>query len=173
MTAVDRGLGASRVPYGELSADDPRQFTLLGVLANVPRIRDPQMALTEAVTADLDDLTAEIVILRVAASLRANYQWSHHLPKGRRAGLSEQDIAAIRSGDTTTMPADRAALVQYVTGVVAGDVPDDVWAAFSATCDTARAVNITMLAANYVMISLIALSLNVPVEPQYAEFADL
>ena len=41
----------------------------------------------------------EQVILRVAHRRGCVYEWSHHVALGKKAGLSDAEIAAIKSGD--------------------------------------------------------------------------
>jgi 4-carboxymuconolactone decarboxylase len=41
----------------------------------------------------------EVALLRVVYRGDCEYLWSHHIPIAARAGLSPEDIAAIRSGD--------------------------------------------------------------------------
>lgn len=41
----------------------------------------------------------EVALLRVVFRAECEYLWSHHIPIAKRAGLSSQDISAIRSGD--------------------------------------------------------------------------
>lgn len=52
----------------------------------------------------------EQVILRVAHRRGCAYEWSHHVALGKRAGLSDADIAAARSGAAPD-EFDRAVLV--------------------------------------------------------------
>lgn len=40
----------------------------------------------------------EIVILRIGFLCKAGYEWTQHVPIGRRAGLSENEIARIKQG---------------------------------------------------------------------------
>ena len=42
----------------------------------------------------------ELVILRVAWRRRCRYEWAQHVRIARRAGLSDEQIARIRAGDT-------------------------------------------------------------------------
>jgi 4-carboxymuconolactone decarboxylase len=42
----------------------------------------------------------EVALLRVVHHAHCDYLWSHHLPIAARAGLSPEDIGAIRSGES-------------------------------------------------------------------------
>ena len=41
----------------------------------------------------------EVALLRVVHRADCEYLWSHHIPLAKRAGLSAEDIDAVRSGD--------------------------------------------------------------------------
>ncbi|MGE2734395.1 carboxymuconolactone decarboxylase family protein [Mycolicibacterium vaccae] len=43
----------------------------------------------------------ELAILRLAHRTDCEYEWSHHLPMGRRAGLTDEDVAAASGADVT------------------------------------------------------------------------
>ena len=54
----------------------------------------------------------ELVILRGAWVLRTEYEWAHHVPMGKAAGLTEERIEALKDwqGATHFTEAERAAL---------------------------------------------------------------
>jgi 4-carboxymuconolactone decarboxylase len=56
----------------------------------------------------------ELVILLVARRWDQDYEWGHHAPLARAAGLAEQVIAAIRDGEDITGPDDVRAVWQFV-----------------------------------------------------------
>jgi alkylhydroperoxidase family enzyme len=59
----------------------------------------------------LDARLREIAILRVGWRIGSVYEWSNHVPIGRRAGLTDDDLLAIRSADLVGLsPGDRLAV---------------------------------------------------------------
>jgi alkylhydroperoxidase family enzyme len=58
----------------------------------------------------------EVALLRVVRRADCGYLWSHHQPLAARAGLSAEDVDAIRSGDCSE-PLDRM-VVQAVDDLV-------------------------------------------------------
>jgi len=46
----------------------------------------------------LDPRCHELVILRTAANTQTDYEWHHHVIRGRRAGLSDDEIARVAEG---------------------------------------------------------------------------
>jgi 4-carboxymuconolactone decarboxylase len=57
----------------------------------------------------------ELVILLIARDWDQDFEWGHHAPLARAAGLDEQVVAAIRDGDAATGPDDVRAVWQFVT----------------------------------------------------------
>jgi 4-carboxymuconolactone decarboxylase len=57
----------------------------------------------------------ELVILIVARRWDQDYEWGHHVPLARAAGLADLVIAAIRDGKDVTGPDDVRAVWQFVT----------------------------------------------------------
>jgi AhpD family alkylhydroperoxidase len=49
-------------------------------------------------TSTLPPRDRELLILRTSALSRADYDWGHHVPAAKRAGLSEEEIARIAKG---------------------------------------------------------------------------
>jgi 4-carboxymuconolactone decarboxylase len=57
----------------------------------------------------------ELVILMVARRWDQDYEWGHHVPLARAAGLDEDVIAALRDGGTFTGPDDVRAVWRLVS----------------------------------------------------------
>lgn len=59
----------------------------------------------------LDARLREIVILRVGWRIGSVYEWSNHAPIGRRAGLTDVELLAVRTADASVLgPADLLAI---------------------------------------------------------------
>src|SRR5688572_29166443 len=59
----------------------------------------------------LDDRAREAVILATARAMGCRYEWADHAPIARRAGLSDEEVAAIRERRNSALPPDIAPLV--------------------------------------------------------------
>jgi alkylhydroperoxidase family enzyme len=80
----------------------------------------------------LDARLREITILRVGWRIGSVYEWSNHVPIARRAGMSDDELLAVRAADASVLtPADLVAIA------VADDVLDSL-AVSSTTLDSAR-----------------------------------
>ncbi|KAK7749994.1 hypothetical protein SLS62_008103 [Diatrype stigma] len=93
-TAEDRAI-ASRIAARR--APRPLQPLDLALLHSPP-VADGWNAFLGAVrtrTAALDPAVRELCICRVAACNRAWYEWAHHAPLAREAGVSEEAMAVV------------------------------------------------------------------------------
>jgi alkylhydroperoxidase family enzyme len=51
----------------------------------------------------LDARLREIAILRVGWRIGSVYEWSNHVPIGRRAGMTDADLVAVRTADASVL----------------------------------------------------------------------
>ena len=74
----------------------------------------------------LSSLVREVAILAVAAHRRSPFEWWAHEPIGRRAGLDDDQIAALHAGETPAFDDDiAAATYAFCKALIAGGRPDD------------------------------------------------
>ena len=74
----------------------------------------------------LSSLVREVAILSVAAHRRSPFEWWAHEPIGRRAGLDDDQIAALHAGETPAFDDDAAdATYAFCRALIAGGRPDD------------------------------------------------
>ncbi|TDL21555.1 carboxymuconolactone decarboxylase [Rickenella mellea] len=151
---------------------DGKLLELDAMLLNAPQIADGYNALLRAVRMEsvVPDALKELVILRVAALNSAAFEWIHHEPIGRKAGLSTTELATIRdtsracsSGSTSTLsPLYAAALVytDYITRSIR--VPQDVFDNLRAQLGSdQQMVEVTVTAATYNMVSRVLVALDI------------
>jgi alkylhydroperoxidase family enzyme len=63
---------------------------------------------------DLEQRHCELVILRVAVHMRCWYEWASHVDRGQSAGLSVDEIEAVRLGDFDAFPVAENRLLSAV-----------------------------------------------------------
>jgi 4-carboxymuconolactone decarboxylase len=108
----------------------------------------------------------ELVVLRVAVLNDAAFEWAAHEPIGRRAGLGDLQLRALRQRDAVDEPvwtpvqAVVLAFTDASTRAVA--VPDAVFAAVRSHLDDRQVVELTALVAGYAMVSRFLVALQVP-----------
>ena len=111
----------------------------------------------------------ELLIMRTAFRCRARYEWAHHDVIGRRAGLTDDDIARlgtdVLSDDTE---AGTALLLRAADELVADHVLSDAtWAGLTAAYTVPQVIEICMLVGEYTMLAGALNSLGVQIEPGF------
>jgi 4-carboxymuconolactone decarboxylase len=106
----------------------------------------------------------ELVILRIAVLNGAPFEWVSHEPIGRRAGLTDRQLAALRAEAPVPVwsPVQAAVLAFTDASTRAVDVPDDVFAAVREHLDERQVVELVTLVAGYAMVSRFLVALRVP-----------
>ena len=97
----------------------------------------------------------ELVILRVAHLRECAYEFEHHVRLGRRAGLTDTDIAHVQEGsDAEGWSAREQAILAAVDQLNRdGDIDDESWSALRQHLDERECVELIMLAGHYDMLA--------------------
>ena len=105
----------------------------------------------------LDDRTREIVILRAAFRKESTYEWHQHVRIARDAGLSDDDINAVRNWrESKTFTDDERTLLAYVDALADGPpVPADVFKAVADSRSRAHLVGVSFLITLYFQLAAI------------------
>lgn len=108
----------------------------------------------------------EIIILRVAWRVRSAYEWHNHVGYGMNAGLTLDDIAAIRDfpagGNWST---EEAAIITATDDLIdANKISDAIWATLCQTLNKRQMMDLTFTIGHYVMTSWALSSFGVPIE---------
>jgi AhpD family alkylhydroperoxidase len=108
----------------------------------------------------------ELVVLRIAVLNGAAFEWAAHEPIGRRAGLTDTQLEALRAPDAGLRPGwsplQAAALAWTDAATRDVAVPDAVFAAARALLDDRGLVELAVLAAGYAMVSRVLVAFDVP-----------
>jgi 4-carboxymuconolactone decarboxylase len=113
----------------------------------------------------LTEVQRELVILIVGRSVP--YAWTHHVPLGLQAGITQAQIDAIAAGDVPAgLPPADSTLCAYVLAFLAGrGTPPALAEALAASFTPRQVTDITLLAAYYLALGTSILALGVEVEP--------
>lgn len=97
----------------------------------------------------------ELVILRVGANARAEYEFGQHTVIGRDCGLTDDEIAALtRAPDRHDWSADDLALIALADELHADDcVTDATWSDLARQWDDAQLVELLVVAGFYRLVS--------------------
>jgi AhpD family alkylhydroperoxidase len=115
----------------------------------------------------LPRIETELVILRVAHNTGCDYEWGHHERFGKRAGLSTEEIARVRSGPAAPGWSERQVLFLRAADEMHEDgrIGDALWAQLARQLDEVRLIELCMLIGHYEMLAMTLNSLGV--EPEH------
>ena len=107
----------------------------------------------------------EIIILRVAVKANSAYEWHNHVGYAMNAGLSLEEIAAIRdypAGEWSTLEGAVIASVDELMD--GGNITDATWATLSGEFDTKQMMDLVFTIGHYVMTSWALSAFGVEIE---------
>jgi 4-carboxymuconolactone decarboxylase len=110
----------------------------------------------------------ELIVLRTAWHQQCAYEWHYHVGYGLSAGLTLEEIAAIRVGPNDPVwqgkPEDRAVLAAVDALVETSRIPDALWAELAGFMDKRQLMDLLFTIGNYVMLGWAAGAMGVPIE---------
>lgn len=114
----------------------------------------------------------EILILRVGWLCEAEYEWGQHVIFGRKAGLSEADIARIKLGpDAAGWSEFDAALLRAADELHdEACISDATWAALRTRYDDKQMMDVIFAVGQYHMVSMALNSLGVQLDAGVSGF---
>jgi len=114
----------------------------------------------------------ELVILRIGWLCKSSYEFSAHVPIGRRAGLSDEDIERIKLGPQAAGLDPFDSLLLRAVDELQQDafISDDTWRGLSERFDTPQLMDLLFAIGQYRMVSMVLNSLGVQPERPVVEF---
>jgi 4-carboxymuconolactone decarboxylase len=95
----------------------------------------------------------ELVILRVAHRRRCAYEWTHHVRLGKREGLSDTDIEAAQTGESSDA-FDRAVLSAVDELDEMTNLSDQTWAALGDRLDEQQRMDLIFTIGGYTALAM-------------------
>ena len=141
---------------------------VLGTLARHPRLMRAYHTFNGHIlyTSSLSPRVRELLILRVAALRKAEYEWEQHVVLAEEAGLDEQEIARIAEGpDVPGWSTGDAALLRAADELV-GDamISDATWAVLSETMDEHQLMDLVFTVGAYELLAMAFRSFGVQID---------
>jgi len=155
--------------WGEPNAwEEGSKTNIIGVMGTYPKLG---MAFSHwgkyfLMENSLNTRQLEIVILRVAWRVKSVYEWHNHVGYGINAGLTLDDIAAIRDFPAGGAWNDQeAALIRAVDELLDGNnITEATWTTLAKTLDKQQMMDLVFTIGHYVMTSWALSAFGVPVE---------
>ena len=129
----------SRIPYptreqlsetkrAYLDAPDRRLLNVVRMAMHTPDVlwaRQRDLATATVFDTSIDPRLREVLILRVGAISRSDYELHHHRSIARRLGMDDATIAAIEGGDFVGLGEEERVVAQLTTELVEDVSPSD------------------------------------------------
>lgn len=122
-------------------------------LANAPVLLDAFLSYANAMRDGslLSPKLRELAILSVGHATGSEYEIAHHQSHGRKAGLTDEQLAAVADGQDPELfdEAERAVIALARESTIKVDVSDASWAAAAKHLDDQQMVELTLTIAWY------------------------
>jgi len=151
------------------TATRARPLPILGVIAHHPTLLGPFLELATALAQRgvLSRRESELIALRTAWRAQSHFEWGHHVLYARAAGIRDGEIARVAEPAGTGLSAREQLLLRAADQLHATQrIDDPTWAALRTELSDAQLVELPFLVGQYTMLSMVAESLAVPVEPE-------
>lgn len=97
----------------------------------------------------------EIVVLRTGYNCRAGYEWVQHVEIGKRAGITDDEITALKKGAGANWSAADAALIRACDDLHARQfVSNENWAALNAHFTEKQCMDVVFTCGQYTQVSM-------------------
>jgi 4-carboxymuconolactone decarboxylase len=108
----------------------------------------------------------ELAVLRVGWLCQSEYEWGQHVPIGRRAGLTDDEIARIPAGPKAPGWSDLDVTILRATDELHEDacVSDATWERLSQVYDDKQLIELVMVIGHYHLVSMALNTFGVPRE---------
>jgi alkylhydroperoxidase family enzyme len=159
---------APRIPPVERSAATAAQLEILGdgsrtlnvtaTLAQHPELAKAWLPFARHVlaTSTLPARDRELLILRIGWLCRAEYEWGHHAPLGRRAGLTDDEILRVSRGPEAPEWSghDRALLRAADELHAEARIGDATWVVLAERYTTQQLMDVVFTVGEYNLVSM-------------------
>jgi alkylhydroperoxidase family enzyme len=130
----------------------------MAVLARQPDLLSPFLGWAAALALQgvLSKRDHELLALRAARNCRSDFEWGEHVEYARAAGITDEEIAAVASGDGTWDPRESALLAAADELHEHTTVTDGTWAELTVHFDAPALVELLFVVGQYTMLSMLA-----------------
>jgi alkylhydroperoxidase family enzyme len=117
-------------------------------------------------TSTLPPRDREVLILRTAWLCRSEYEWAQHVQIGRKAGVTDEEIAHCRLGpDAPGCPPFDAALLRAADELHANQcIGDATWAVLAGRYDTLQLMDVVFAVGQYTLIAMALKTFGTPLD---------
>ena len=108
----------------------------------------------------------ELLILRNAHNTKAQYEWDHHVIRGRDAGLTDEEIARVKQGPSARGWTQEEALLLTVADEIQArqHLGEATWGNLCNTFDDRQILDIIVTVGMYMLLSTVVNTAQVPMD---------
>lgn len=154
--------------YDRIAATRGSVLNVFGALLNSPDAAEASAGLGEYLRykSPLDPAVREILILTTAKELGVEYEWAHHEPEARKAGVSDETIEAIRSGRAPMgIPAKEGVFAQAAKELVRDSrLTDRTYQAIEHLLGPPQVIDLIVLVGYYSLLAKVLKTLDVELD---------
>ena len=120
----------------------------------------------------LSDRDREILILRIGWLCQSEYEWGQHVIIAKNAGLSDEDIAAVKEGATASSWSEHESLLIKAADELRKDafVTDETWNGLAKSYSDQQMMDLVFTCGQYNLVSMALNSFGVQLDPDIAGF---
>jgi 4-carboxymuconolactone decarboxylase len=120
----------------------------------------------------LPPITRELLIMRTAFLIGAEYEWAHHVGYARAAGLMDQEIARIAAGPDAAGWREESQAVLRAADELRREafITDGTWGILAQSYNVKQLIEIVFTVGGYTMTGLAINSFGIQIEPGYPAF---
>jgi alkylhydroperoxidase family enzyme len=156
-----------RHPFPDRRDDRPKGLNVLGTLARHPDLARAFHTFNGHVlfATTLTPRQRELLVLRVAAVREAEYEWAQHAVLAGDAGISDDEVARVRSRDVDGWPPLEGALLRAVDELVRDAVvSDETWAILAAELSEQQLMDVVFTVGAYDLLAMAFRTFGVPLD---------
>jgi 4-carboxymuconolactone decarboxylase len=166
-TAAARQMFA--IAEGPQAEQNGSKIEFFQILANHTDLGIPLLAFAMQVlrASTLTARTREIAILRSVCLHRGEFQWSAHVKMGQEAGMTLEEIEAIKSGADAPIWSDsERSLLRAIDSVsINSDVDEEAWDILAARFNRQQLLDLLFTIGSYAMVAMAMNTLRVSLAP--------
>jgi alkylhydroperoxidase family enzyme len=108
----------------------------------------------------------ELIILRIGYLCKAEYEWAQHVDIARRAGMTDDQIRAAKTGPETPGLSELERLVLQATDELHEDshISDATWTGLAAHLDMKQLMDVVFTVGQYNIVSMVANTLGIQID---------
>ena len=152
----------------EIRRDLGEPLNIHSIMAHHPDLLRAWMPFRDHVVKNnsLEPRHQELIILRTAINTGTQYEWEHHVIRGRAAGLSDDEIERVRQGASASQwsAAERTLMMAADDVFAHSEISDSTCDAMERHFDSRQQLDLLVTVGMYITLASIIKTFNLPME---------